>query len=978
MLMNPFPKPPRPSALWSLAAAASIAGTCLPFLAAHAQTPPPGPDGESDVVNLNPFVVSTDKDVGYMANSTLSGTRTNTQLKDIATPLDIFTVELMQDLAIQDIQDLTLFASNVEPNATGDLNPNGEEREVWNYNYMQIRGFKTGVLTRNFMDLNAQFEAYNSERVEFSKGPNAILSGSGNPGGTVNYATKVPQLHRNFYSVEHRTDDLGSQRVSMDLNQTLLKDTLGLRLNMLAEDQDFYRAPAYEEQVAWHLVGRWQPTQNTTITLGHEKRDSDRASPRGAFARDRVTAWLNAGSPIVTAVPSNNNVIVAGGTAAQPASGLGMATLNGDNWILDSDGVIRNTRRTARGNTISANANNMDTAATGIDFPLDLWVGGPNGINDSNWDISELNLTQRVTDDFFLDFSYGHSDNNVRQGNSVSRELYVDPNNFGTNTHPGELYAETRPFWIARNFDIDHYRATASYNFDFTDVNKWLGKHQLAAVYEYNEREEWQDNGRLTLVATPSGPINLASFSGGYQNSALAFNIRDYLDPARGFYSQRDLRDLYYSDGIDQDGYVARYIRREGYASVHTLTEQDTMLGVLQSRWLEDHLITTVGLRKDKRHEYVAPFVLDSTGQWVPEEVEAGTPAGDTHPSHAAFVNPPNFNEGISRNYGAVLHATKWLSFTYNYATNFSPRVESRDIAGNYLSPSTGESNDYGVRLNLFDDRLSVTLVHYVTEELGSAVNGNSINTPFNDMVEIEEILVDNGIIPSSSLVGVFTTADNEAEGEELTIIGNPTPNWTFRLAASRLEKRQRNLAPDVRAYYLEHLPFYEAQNPNLTAAGSTTPLGTRINEAKTSYGLMNTRENVQTFPASEYNVRFTGKYDFDRGSFLKGLSIGGSVRWSSAPIIGYYRTAANSFDVNRSFKGEDPVYTDLFFTYQRRLTRDITWKIQLNISNLFDDDDPQPVAAINSADAPDFTWVAYRYRPVDGRIFTLTNSFSF
>ena len=43
-------------------------------------------------------------------------------------------------VGVQDIQDLTLFASGVEPNAAGDYNAEGMEREIWNYNYMQIRG----------------------------------------------------------------------------------------------------------------------------------------------------------------------------------------------------------------------------------------------------------------------------------------------------------------------------------------------------------------------------------------------------------------------------------------------------------------------------------------------------------------------------------------------------------------------------------------------------------------------------------------------------------------------------------------------------------------------------------------------------------------------------------------------------------------------------------------------------------------------
>ncbi|MBI5425788.1 MAG: TonB-dependent receptor plug domain-containing protein [Opitutae bacterium] len=930
------------------------------------------PSGSDDTVVLSPFVVNTSKDVGYVANTTLSGTRTNTDLKDVANPLDVFTSELMRDLSIQDIQDLTLFANGVEPNGAGGFNSDGQEREVWNYNYMQIRGFKTGVLTRNFMDLNAQFEAYNSERVEFSKGPNAILAGSGNPGGTVNYATKTPRLQKSSYAVEHRTSDLGNQRVSTDLNQVLVANKLAIRLNALWEDEESYRHPSYEKQEAWHLTGSWQPWRGTTLTAGYEDRDSKRASPRGIFARDRVTAWKNAGSPIVTAVPSNNNVVVAGLSGTRAASTLGMATLNGTNWVLDSDGVIRNTVRTARGDVISVNTVNLDTAATSLDFPRDVWIGGANGINDSRWKIAEANLTQQITPDLFLEVAYGDTDNRVRQGNSVSRELYVDPNSFGDNTHPGQLYAETRPFWIDRGIYINHFRTTASYNLDLTKRSKWLGKHSFAAAYEHNEREEWQDNGRLTLTQTPTGPVT------GSMQSAPAFNIRDYIDIDRGIISQRDLRDLYYSDGIEQGGYVARFVRRESYAAVHTLTKQNSMLGVWQSRWLEDRIVGTIGLREDRRAEAVAPMVLDATGIWVPQTLVAGTPAGSTHPRYAAFTAAPKYDSGISRNYGVVGHATRWLSFAYNHATNFSPRVESRGLFGDYLEPSTGESNDYSMRLSLLDDRVSVTLTHYETSEIGSATNGTGINSPVTAMSEIEDILVDNGLSTVNPIVGVWTTADRTAKGEELLIVGNPTPNWTFRLSANRLVNRQQNLAPDVRAYYAERMPFYEAQNPALISPGETLTLGDRITQAKTAYGLMNTRENVQVFPASEYNAQATAKYSFGRESRFKGLALGGTTSWNSAPIIGYYRNANNTFDAARPVEGADRLRLDFVASYERRLAKRVLWRVQLNVYNVFDNDDPYPIGAVNSADNANFTWVNTTYRPMDGRIITLTNTFTF
>src|SRR5688500_12882173 len=56
--------------------------TAVPVCFTHAQTAPPPASQPPDVVELSPFVVNTDQDVGYLAGNTLAGSRLNTALKD--------------------------------------------------------------------------------------------------------------------------------------------------------------------------------------------------------------------------------------------------------------------------------------------------------------------------------------------------------------------------------------------------------------------------------------------------------------------------------------------------------------------------------------------------------------------------------------------------------------------------------------------------------------------------------------------------------------------------------------------------------------------------------------------------------------------------------------------------------------------------------------------------------------------------------
>ncbi|HEY1110728.1 MAG TPA: TonB-dependent receptor plug domain-containing protein [Opitutaceae bacterium] len=980
---EPSPSMKRKNLLAAFAGWLALAGS--PALQAQATPPGTPPKGARDeVVELNPFVVNTSKDIGYQAQSTLSGSRTNTDLKDLANPIDIFTKELMEDLGVRDIQDLTLFATGVEPNAAGDNNSDGQEREIWNYNYMQIRGFKTGTATRNFMELNSTFDAYNSERVEFSKGPNSILFGTGNPGGSSNYSTKVPAFHKSSYSVQWGLDDEDTTRLTVDANQRV-SDKFALRLNLLRQEREFYRKPAYHDEKAAHLVASLKPFKNTTVTVGHEYRDSRRASPRGVFPYDAITAYRTAGSARVTGVPATgNNVQIEGSAATVPVANLGLRVY-GTNWILDSDGQVRNAARTVTGANHAINGvGSLSLPVESIGYPRNQVVGGANGVADVRWRITEADVTQRFGENFYVSLAFGRSESFKRQTNSVDNVLKVDANYFGGNTHAGQYYIETNPFRIDIDNKIVDYRATASYDLDLRKVNRWLGSHQLGAMVERNERQEIWDHGRLVLTGAPAGPIDLAATYGAtrLQNTSARFYIRDYLDFSRGIYSGRDLRELLYSDGVRQNGYTAEFRRITAFAAKKDFTRQETALAVLHSKWWDGRLVTTAGVRDDRREFRTALFQNDAiTGERRPVSVIDGATPGSFDPRDARLPDKPEVLTGVSKNLGGVFHVTPWLSVNYSYATNFSPGTESLNIFGERVPRSTGESRDYGFRLHLLNGRLSVSLLRYETSEIGTIINGGSVNAPNSRLDAIEDILLDHGITRTNPLTGgAFTTSDRVARGEEFMIIGNPTSGWNLRLSASRNVNRLTNIAPEVKAFFAEREALYVQHSGLRALSGAGETIGERLALVRTDLGLLSTRENVQQFPASEYTARLTAKYSFDRSPLLKirGFSAGGNYRWASAPIIGYYKNANSTFDAARSYKGEQEKSLDLFFIYQKRLNDRFTWRVQLNIDNVLDDTDPYPVSAVNDVDAAGYRWMVTRLRPVDGRVIRLTNTISF
>ncbi len=66
-------------------------------------------------VELSPFVVSSDQDTGYSAQSTLSGTRTRTPLKDVPSAIGVFTSDFISDLGAFNERELLAYSASAVP-----------------------------------------------------------------------------------------------------------------------------------------------------------------------------------------------------------------------------------------------------------------------------------------------------------------------------------------------------------------------------------------------------------------------------------------------------------------------------------------------------------------------------------------------------------------------------------------------------------------------------------------------------------------------------------------------------------------------------------------------------------------------------------------------------------------------------------------------------------------------------------------------
>ena len=154
------------SLLWS-----SRGPTCLAVFAAMltlrplgAQTvvPPLKPAAEN-VVELSPFEVRSDDDVGYQAMNTTSGSRLGTNLKDTAASISPFTAEFLSDIAATNVNEMLAYAANAELNA-GDAEGAGfnnpRDFSSAGGEPFRIRGIPGGVST-DYVENSAPQDLYN-------------------------------------------------------------------------------------------------------------------------------------------------------------------------------------------------------------------------------------------------------------------------------------------------------------------------------------------------------------------------------------------------------------------------------------------------------------------------------------------------------------------------------------------------------------------------------------------------------------------------------------------------------------------------------------------------------------------------------------------------------------------------------------------------------------------------------------------------
>ena len=911
---------------------------------------------------LNPFVVSTEGDVGYLAQNSIAGSRLNSKLSDLAVPTSAFTKEFMQDTAVTSIDELAIFMPSTQIVYPENINLfiADDSRSV------RTRGLPASVNTVNFFQSPLRLDTYNIERAEESRGPNSILFGLGSPGGVVNVATNRAVLNHHFSSATFQARSYEGRRAVIDVNMPVLKNRLALRLDAVKDNRNGWRDNEYDNQDRVYLTAKWQVTSKTTVNAEWEHGIVNKSIIQPSTVQDAYTIWANAGRRL--------------SATANAAAGIKVISTAPYLSVNTATGAVLN----QTGSTVSV-ANTIDAVQVYLsDFSIvpkqAAIYAGPAFPQQTNYGRGSVFINHAFTPELSVELAANKRYNN--HFTYVGRQytlLQVDTNvtlpNGQPNPNAGRPFIEGWPGTTYSNGAGESLRLSAAFARDFGR----FGKHQIAVL---GEREITSGGSGQHLVFIDRNPYSLAA----PDNANNRVRWRTYLDltgPSEyldaGDWRTTDLNHL-----VDQTGTVRGANWIIGAAGSGAVRQaRNSAVAVLQSHFFRDRLITVVGYRAD---------TLDS---W--ESTTTRGPAYGGFATGALIVLPPGGTPTVTTAYNqtesVVLRVTKWLGVTYNRAENSAlgaGNYIATDVPPNSAHPGNprGKSQDYGLKIDL-GHRASLNVLYYQTAAT-KGVQGLS-GGPESGFNTIWTALGAANIKSPDGRTGAQMqsfaneyTFDSAGKGYEMELIANPTNNWRIYANFSAGLVSQTNIGTEGRAYLAKYHDFWlQGTNGRVLLDGSgrlasvandgTVVIDTVAKEVaaidQQMYNLYILPDGQRARSDIKNKVYLRTNYSFNEGArFLRGTSVGAGVRYQSGEVTNY------DIPTKRTVFGRPNTLVDVNLGYKGRgmwAERDVRWSVQLNVNNAMNQTKILPMRVSS-------TGAILNYRLQTPREFILTTKFDF
>lgn len=918
-----------------------------PLLLAQS-TVPAVPRPSEEHVTLSPFTVTAEADNGYASTETLSGTRLRASVKDVASAMTIVTPDFMNDIGALTYEDVVNFMPSSASYATNENDTNGNGNRTGTP--FIVRGYRSDSLSTNFFSSATRADSYNTSRLTFTRGPNSILFGIGNPGGAMDATTNKAALDQRSYRLDLRADSFDGYRAALDANIPILRQKAALRIDLLHDDRGNNIKPSKNLRDSIYGALTWQPVKNGTLYAEVETTRMRQKIPRTYAPFDWINTWIAAGRPII---PTAQRTTATNGVEFLTSTGYLVYTpaVGAMDWGRMGYGA-RPLNRGAR--TTATMSTSFGAGTPNRVIPLDrYWAGDADHVDFDNQNYT-LIYQHRLAEGLHLELGAKH-DHSYREnfdGNGFGFSIQVDPNaqlpNGRPNPHVGIPYNEQAPKWEKSGNDVNQLRATLSYEKDFRHIKvlrRGLGKLTIAGLYS-NEASHSHLETLLEVNETPL-PGSVADL-GDARNK---LRRRWYFTPGATDYFVSDWAPI--DEGGIRSGWEPIVAPRNNFAR----TQSFVVAG--QANLLDNLVSLTGGLRRDESTLSQTEYDRDARGVY-----STGWQGGTQLPAL----------KGIGRPYliGAVLHAHRNVSFFYNRSTNYQAVNQStRTLANELLPPRRGQGYDTGIKFSLWQERITGSFDYFVTRQQNindTTIRGNKTNwiNAIWDALDARQ-----RVDPSWGDVRAQKT-----RGFEFQLIGNPSSNLRLMANASRNLSELEDQGHFTFKYLDANIPGWLARastpvvsNDGRTVGDLVARIQAQASDDRQLIGIRQTR-------VFEWQTNFVGRYQFDRSSPLKGFAVGTAYRWRDAPVIGYARKGA-MLDLTRPFYSVPSSNVDAWVEYNRTFSfanRKVRWVAQFRVQNVWDDRTMLPWTAEDDGAG---NKVIFSRRTPGARQFVLSSTFS-
>ncbi|MBL9200014.1 MAG: TonB-dependent receptor [Opitutaceae bacterium] len=733
----------------------------------HAQAVAPSrapATAKTEAIILSPFEVVSDANDGYDATNTNSLTGTNASLQETPVDARIMTKQMITELGGGDVFKLlgdfgglgaTLFGGGNE-DQRGMQEGDGVQPEG-----MTGRGFAIGTPRRDgfLRSATSMMNSFDVESADVINGSNNLLYGSGDASGVVVVNSKRAALNRRTGTLSAKFDSEGSTLYTLDANYGVKR--LGVRVNLMKSADRYYRPLLGLDQEGMQVSAAYRPVPWVNLYADFRHYTRGAAISSGATLRVPVASGLLLSNGVNLDNQSTNYLIGLGGPAllnnlvtVTNADSL-MGAMNRQHWVNKSNSVTMDLVRWK---------NVAFQARYGRD--------------------TRVNATIQPTSTTF--FSPDHPSNNYRDaaGNRIAEWA----TNVGIQSFPYITGAQGLRVTGVAKLDFGQWLGNHRLSGFYSDQRNWT-TIRFARFYEVDANGDWvtnralitnADSGRNQMpsewrpIFSGSLPYGLSDWPVEYINHPNGKRYRFGTGAYPGAVTPTASNPFGVSGPLTADGrpnqssYQIDETRENGFGSSLASKFWKNRIDVLVSyrrETAEQERLTTAELK--------GPITYDSL-------------------AYGIVVNTP-----IK---GLRAYANRSQNSKINFATD-------RDIYNVILPIGSGRSFDGGLKMAMWDHRVSGSITYYKTEQLNNTAGLGG----FRNDVDPDGINGRNG--------GQGYVFSRASDGLSVAMSVRPLKSWQVTLSFTQSNGSERS---DVT------LPIFYNDQFNTTTVGGQQVVATR------------------------------------------------------------------------------------------------------------------------------------------------------